>query len=220
MRDLTDQRFGMLVALSLTEERQRGYVVWDCRCDCGNHIRAASIDLVKGRKRSCGCMQKDWDTISWEPHKKDITGQTFGLLTAIRPTEQRKNRSVVWECWCDCGNAVFVSVKDLMEGQKKSCGCLRQAYLAQFGASRAKDLTGQRFGRLIAVRPTEKRSGNAIVWECKCDCGNNTFASRNGLTCGDILSCGCLHKELSSEMMKKRNKVQKCADRGKGDKNV
>lgn len=220
MRDLTDQRFGMLVALSVTEERKYGYVVWDCRCDCGNHIHAASIELIKGRKRSCGCMQKDWGTILWEPHKKDITGQTFGLLTAIRPTEKRKKRSVVWECWCECGNTVFESVMDLMDGKKRSCGCLHQAHIAQYGASRAKDLTGQRFGRLTAIRPTEKRSGNAIVWECMCDCGNTTFTSRNGLTSGEIRSCGCLRKELTIERNKSRKKVQVCADEGEGERNV
>ena len=81
------------------------------------------------------------------------------------------------------------------------------------------DYTNQRFGRLVVIERNGSKN-NRVVWKCKCDCGNNTFASRNGLTCGDILSCGCLHKELSSEMMKKRNKVQKCADRGKGNKNV
>ena len=31
----------------------------------------------------------------------------------------------------------------------------------------SKDLTGQRFGRLVALKPTEKRKGKNIVWRCK-----------------------------------------------------
>jgi len=35
-----------------------------------------------------------------------------------------------------------------------------------------KDLTNQRFGRLIAKRPTKERRSGSVVWGCKCDCGN------------------------------------------------
>ena len=36
--------------------------------------------------------------------------------------------------------------------------------------SKSRDLTGERFGRLVAVAPTNKRtSGKNIVWECKRD---------------------------------------------------
>jgi len=34
------------------------------------------------------------------------------------------------------------------------------------------DLTGQRFGKLVAIEPTEKRVSKSVVWKCLCDCGN------------------------------------------------
>jgi hypothetical protein len=34
-----------------------------------------------------------------------------------------------------------------------------------------------RFGRLIALEPTEKRSAGKTVWRCKCDCGNECLAA-------------------------------------------
>ena len=37
--------------------------------------------------------------------------------------------------------------------------------------NKVKDLTGQRFGRLIVIkRVNDKRQGT--FWLCKCDCGN------------------------------------------------
>ena len=36
-----------------------------------------------------------------------------------------------------------------------------------------KDLTGQRFGKLVCLYPTIKKSNDgSIYWACKCDCGN------------------------------------------------
>ena len=111
---------------------------------------------------------------------KDITGQRFGKLIAVRPTDERRHEGVVWECQCDCGNTTFVSVNHLQNGHTQSCGC-----------ARALDLTGQRFGRLTAVRKTDERRGTSIVWECKCDCGNIVYAAGGNLRKGNVTSCGC-----------------------------
>ena len=58
-----------------------------------------------------------------------------------------------------------------------------------------RDLTGQRFGRLVAKYPTEKRLGTSVIWRCECDCGNNCEVSSYSLTSGNAKSCGCLAKE-------------------------
>lgn len=125
----------------------------------------------------------------------DISGQHFGRLTAVRPTELRKYGSVVWECICDCGNTVLVSRPRLVSGETSSCGCLRSEKVS---SRRSVNLAGQRFGRLLVLRPLEDRRYKRIVWECKCDCGNTTYVITNSLTCGSTLSCGCLHKEKVS----------------------
>ena len=122
----------------------------------------------------------------------DLTGKRFGRLTALRPTEERKGTSVVWECKCDCGNIVFVSARNLRFDATRSCGCLRSERMSE---SKRADLTGQRFGRLTAVRPTEERRYGAIVWECKCDCGNVAFVPACSLPNGNTKSCGCIAKE-------------------------
>lgn len=59
--------------------------------------------------------------------KKDYSGQRFGKLIVVEPTEKRSsNGSVVWLCKCDCGNYTEVSAKEFRKGARtKSCGCLR-----------------------------------------------------------------------------------------------
>lgn len=67
-----------------------------------------------------------------------------------------------------------------------------------------KNLTGQRFGRLIAIKDSGKRRRNRIVWLCRCDCGNLIEVSSGHLINGHTHSCGCLKKEITI----KRNKLR------------
>lgn len=57
-----------------------------------------------------------------------------------------------------------------------------------------KDLTGQRFGRLIAISRAPNQ-GRYVCWNCKCDCGNEKIIRAASLTSGKTQSCGCLYKE-------------------------
>jgi hypothetical protein len=67
------------------------------------------------------------------------------------------------------------------------------------------DITGQRFGRLVAVRyagPSRRGGGGGATWQCICDCGYVRVACSAGLRAGNIKSCGCQRK-------RKRTKEQK-----------
>jgi hypothetical protein len=55
-----------------------------------------------------------------------------------------------------------------------------------------KDLTGQRFTRLIVLSLASLRP---VKWNCVCDCGNSKVSTSSGLQRGDTRSCGCLHLE-------------------------
>ena len=84
--------------------------------------------------------------------------------------------------------------------------------------SRIKDISGQRFGRLIVLELTELRSkDNKPLWMCKCDCGEIAFTTRHSLMRGSTKSCGCLRREASAErgrMNKPKGKTRKrkCAN--------
>lgn len=60
------------------------------------------------------------------------------------------------------------------------------------------DITGQRYGRLIAVKRIEKPEGiksNSAWWLFKCDCGKDVTTNSNNVRSGRIKSCGCWQKE-------------------------
>jgi len=59
IRDLTGQRFGRLVALYPTGERRNSYIVWHCRCDCGNEVDVITSSLTTGHTNSCGCYSRE-----------------------------------------------------------------------------------------------------------------------------------------------------------------
>lgn len=120
---------------------------------------------------------------------KDLSGQVFGRLTAIAPTDKRKRGSVVWTCKCQCGNEIEVAAKLLNSGTINSCGCWRKEHYE------TKDLSGQVFGRLTAIEPTEKRKRGYVVWKCKCQCGNVIEVETGLLTSGSTKSCGCWRQE-------------------------
>jgi hypothetical protein len=52
------------------------------------------------------------------------------------------------------------------------------------------DLTGQRFGRLLAMDRVGGR------WMCHCDCGNATLVPTADLKAGKTKSCRCLQRDL------------------------
>lgn len=62
----------------------------------------------------------------------------------------------------------------------------------------AKDLTGQRFGRLTVIERAQNDSSCHAMWLCRCDCGTEKVVGARHLQSGDVRSCGCLARELSS----------------------
>jgi hypothetical protein len=59
-----------------------------------------------------------------------------------------------------------------------------------------KDLTGQRFGRLVVRRLVGRNEKRNYIWDCVCDCGEIKVVQGVALAQGWTMSCGCLHSEL------------------------
>ena len=125
-------------------------------------------------------------------HRKDLTGQTFGLLTVIGYDKTVKGRSM-WLCKCKCGKTKSVYRYSLIAGHTQSCGCCwktgrRPKYVPK----------GTRFGKLtviksLGVRPITYADGCFATRQfllCECDCGTLKEVSLCSLTAG-VKSCGC-----------------------------
>lgn len=80
--DLTGQRFGKLTVIErLPNNNKFNRILWRCICDCGQEKIVNSASLRSNKVRSCGCLHKE---IQVQLHAKDLTNQTFGMLTAIK----------------------------------------------------------------------------------------------------------------------------------------
>lgn len=163
------------------ENKYKDGVRWICQCECGNIKSIRGSSLKSGNTKSCGCLQT-------RPTKLDLTGKKFGRLTVLEEAEkpgQIKYKQSYWLCACDCGVKKIVRGSLLVNGQIKSCGCLRKD-------STFKDLTGQQYGLLTVKSPLiEKTSNGSTFWLCECKCGNMTKVSVSNLLNGHVKSCGC-----------------------------
>ena len=60
-QDLSNQRFGKLIALKRIEDKiydNEKKVQWKCKCDCGNYCNVISDNLKSGNTQSCGLCNK------------------------------------------------------------------------------------------------------------------------------------------------------------------
>jgi len=56
-QDLTNRRFGRLIALYPTGKTKNRSRIWYCKCDCGNFKEATARNLNRGAVKSCGCIR-------------------------------------------------------------------------------------------------------------------------------------------------------------------
>lgn len=132
---------------------------------------------------------------------RDLSGERFGRLIALYNTGERtKHRNVIWHCLCDCGNEIDVPSNALINGNTSSCGCLRNGGVGGgIGGGKPIDITGQRFGKLVAIRRIGSNSERHSLWEFRCDCGNICTKSLHEVKAGDTTSCGCKLKPYDHE---------------------
>ena len=71
MTSLIGERFGNLVVVGDTTKRNsRGEILWDCRCECGQHSTVRTSKLTSGATVSCGCRGEKSNPIDHSNLKK------------------------------------------------------------------------------------------------------------------------------------------------------
>lgn len=111
--DVKGQRFGSLIAETVTHDNGRRK--WVCVCDCGGSRTVAAADLRAGSVISCGCLPR---------LRVPLAGQRFGKLLVVQD-KGKIDPSGGWlrECLCDCGNTCFQSQSRLVNYHVRCCGC-------------------------------------------------------------------------------------------------
>lgn len=178
VRDLTGQRFGKWTVI---KHLQKQYYL--CRCECGTEKRVYRGNLTSGRSASCGCQTK-----------RDFTGKKIDKITVLKRLPMTKSY-VEYECQCQCGEIFTASASYLTSNSKKSCKKCREP--------KVKDISGNKYGRLTAIKYAGKSKGKQTMWECLCDCGNIVIVEQQNLVGGHTKSCGC----FNAEEIAKRNRT-------------
>lgn len=165
-----------------------------------HYFKALVSKVGTGKRTHCGCKNKN----KLKPaNALDLVGQKFGRLTVLeddgtryRTTYKGKEKlQIKWKCVCSCNNhnIVYVTSDRLKSGQTQSCGCLQKERASKVNS---RDITNQRFGKLVALSPTGKSfsttNGSSKIWLCQCDCGKTKEVPAIHLLSGHVQSCGCL----------------------------
>jgi hypothetical protein len=70
--------------------------------------------------------------------------------------------------------------------------------------SALKDITDQRFGKLVVVARAQNGNDRRAKWLCICDCRRETIVSGSKLRVGETQSCGCLRRNTRDDVRKRR----------------
>lgn len=187
--DLKGQQFEQLYVIGQKDNLK----LWICRCSCGKEVVIQESKLLNGMAKSCGCRKK-------QLHGTNITGVRSGKLVVIEPTTEKRRGATLWRCRCDCGNELLTEAYKIRSQKVLSCGCTRTE-------KKIKDLSGQRFGKLVALQRCNEKRGTTFLWLCQCDCGTQLKVSANALLSGNSKSCGCKRIEAIQKTIEKYGTV-------------
>lgn len=130
--------------------------------------------------------------------KNIYIGTKYGHLEIIGLKKKNERKGLYAECLCDCGNTKDILLDSLLYKGIDNCGCISNKK-----KSHKIDISGKRYGKLVAIKPTGEITSGGIVWKCQCDCGNTKGVEAGYLNSGRIVDCGCgsLKRHQSEERM-------------------
>lgn len=174
-------------------------------------------------RKGIDCKGKEWEEVESSIIRVDLSGRTFGILTALFPV--RCAGRIQWLCLCKCGNELVARREALLKEQTVSCGCIEYIkakiadkdprrgidckgieYVETALTGKMHDLTGKVFGRLTALFPAARIDAprGLTYWLCQCECGKLVLRRTRSLVEGNSDSCGCLHDERTAQTNKNK----------------
>lgn len=85
-KNIIGNKYGLLTVVSFhgyNPNYKRKEETYLCKCDCGNTTIANKKALLKGEKKSCGCIRGKNNYVN-------LTGKKFGKLTVIERLPNKK----------------------------------------------------------------------------------------------------------------------------------
>lgn len=156
--------------------------------------------------------------------RENLTGKQFGDFTVVEMLWNYQNKR---HTYCKC---IGIDKKEYIIRQDALISGATRTVRGACSCGTLKDISGMRFGRLVALEATQKRGSNgAVIWKCVCDCGNTVYQNIGSLKRGHTTSCGCAKSEylnsckndiigkkfglltvISEESPKKGRRIVKC----------
>lgn len=145
LKNLEGKVFGHLLVLQRTDNDAQNNAQWFCKCDCGNEVKIRAPFLKKGQiccSRSC--------IFNPAKVKKDISGQSFGELIAIKEVGVAASRKTIWQFVCSCGVTLDAPSDRVLNGGMKKCGKGIHASSYKHGESATRAYKSARYTEYLA----------------------------------------------------------------------
>ena len=117
-----------------------------------------------------------------------------GDTISVKWVDMPSNYNIDYQCK-ECNNT-HTGKKHVLLKQKYQFTCNSCASI--IGAKdKVRDLTGQKFGRLLVLELDYKKPGIESYWKVQCDCGTMKTIGARSIKKGTVISCGCYSKEIT-----------------------
>ena len=95
--DLTNQKFGKLIALSKAPKRNDKYTRWLCQCDCGQQIEVRTDYLRNGHTTSCGCIKNNYFTANFQEKIKFFYWNSLKMPCKPLPKSMKSDKIYLYQ---------------------------------------------------------------------------------------------------------------------------
>lgn len=171
LEKLEGKKYGLLTILKAYRNDKHEKICL-CKCTCGKEKKVRYSNMKRGKTKSCGHLE----AINRKRYV-NLINNSFGNLTVIGKTNNRREGMIIWKCKCSCGRSVFATSKQLKRGYVKDCGY-----------HDLDKLIGRNFGELSV---TGFSFDKKYIY-CNCSCGKKAIVEKQNLLNGHTRSCGHL----------------------------
>ena len=119
--------FGSLEVLDVLRD-DNNFVVFRCKCTCGNVKDIPYKRVIRGHTKSCGCRSSTSKRLDVSTLKQEYIGKQINWLTIEDIFRDKISGIVLFRCKCRCGNTKDISKKVLLGKRAPiSCGCYKHS---------------------------------------------------------------------------------------------
>ena len=171
-------------------EKGKKGVDWICKCKCGK-IKKQKVDNVKsGRSKMC-------KECSSKLRKKKEEKKEKILKLKINNHKDWSEENTFYGIYKE----YLKECKRRREKKKEEERIRKSKEKEEKNIKKDREEIGKKYGRLTVIEVIRPNKGET-KFRCKCDCGNEYIGTGKYIKYGNIVSCGCLSKEIKEKAIK------------------